>query len=717
MAKIARFNGNVQAFASNQQSGERRIFGATNPAEESDLLSDQLTPEFLRGWATVGPSEFPPIEWFNALGFTVTQFIAYLHQMGAPEWNVSQEYYIGSLVTYNGNPYLSNSNDNMGETPSSSQKWDSVLTENNGQIAFKSDDSNSAVENMISNFSANPLSYAVGTVISTGISKWAYEDSTGPITIDNFRVFDVICVRDFGAYGEGGDDWDGIQATMDYVDQRPNRAGVIYFPIPPSGKYRVTKTLTGNTDPSSVSYNMTFLGASASNGGAGGGSIIEMDSLSGDPLLKVDSGFMAENMKFSYPNAKANGTIASPIFTVVCDNYTDVADVDVAFVNCHFLNFHRAIKMVGRGLHLDEVDFTGGGSATEECACIDLYLQDPFLPGNEVDQVITEAQRVYSFKGGRVHATNGAYLRNKDTNANLIKGVQITNLYLDSNVKILNGSLRDSNVVGVVALNSNAKLFDIPDGGAFKDVTISGGVYSGIRQESLGESYGSGGAVSQADIDARLFTNFIEIGVGCDVSGITVDGNVIKGVLRDVVNTQSPMYDFSWTDNSLADVCNDNKTAGGTIRAIFQFNNQVVDGLTVKDNSIFADNVNAINTPLFSGVANVVNYEVNPNHLRGKVSALAFRHSEHDFGGERATVYCGSYTGAGSSTDTIKKVFDKRMAKCLAVTQRTGSNIGNTITVIDGVPGTLDVRLNGNQVFAKDSFNEAGAEYDYVAWF
>lgn len=122
MAKIARFNGNVQAFASNQQSGERRVFGATE-ATESNSLSDQLTPEFLRGWGTVSASEFPPIEWFNALGFTATQFVAYLHQAGIPEWNGEQEYHTGSITNYNGVTYSSSENNNIGQTPSSSDSW------------------------------------------------------------------------------------------------------------------------------------------------------------------------------------------------------------------------------------------------------------------------------------------------------------------------------------------------------------------------------------------------------------------------------------------------------------------------------------------------------------------------------------------------------------------------------------------------------------------
>lgn len=128
MAKIARFNGNVQAFASNQQAGERRVFGATDPTE-SDLLSDQLTPEFLRGWATVGASEFPPIEWFNALGFTVTQFIAYLHQIGVPEYNALQEYHSGSICVYGGGVYKSLIDNNIGNDLSNINAWSHISKE------------------------------------------------------------------------------------------------------------------------------------------------------------------------------------------------------------------------------------------------------------------------------------------------------------------------------------------------------------------------------------------------------------------------------------------------------------------------------------------------------------------------------------------------------------------------------------------------------------
>ena len=103
MSKIQRYQGDVRAFASAQQSGERYIFGDTTT--ESDSLSDQLTPDYLRGWAVISASDEPPLEWFNAVAFTATQFISYLHQSGIPEWDGEQEYHDGSQANFNGQIY------------------------------------------------------------------------------------------------------------------------------------------------------------------------------------------------------------------------------------------------------------------------------------------------------------------------------------------------------------------------------------------------------------------------------------------------------------------------------------------------------------------------------------------------------------------------------------------------------------------------------------
>lgn len=128
MSKIARYQGNVRAFASDAQGIERTVFGGTNQADD---LTSQITASFLRGWGIVGASEHPSLEDFNAAMYAMSQFIAYQHQMGVPEWHAEQEYHIGSICTHNGESYQSLQNANIGSQPPSA-KWTPVLTSKNG---------------------------------------------------------------------------------------------------------------------------------------------------------------------------------------------------------------------------------------------------------------------------------------------------------------------------------------------------------------------------------------------------------------------------------------------------------------------------------------------------------------------------------------------------------------------------------------------------------
>lgn len=101
MAKITRYQGDLEAFGSNAVGQERVIFGDTN-ATQSDDLTDNITAALLRGWGALALGNKPPREWFNSVHWVSTQLSAYLHQMGVAEWHVDQEYYGGSVTSYNG---------------------------------------------------------------------------------------------------------------------------------------------------------------------------------------------------------------------------------------------------------------------------------------------------------------------------------------------------------------------------------------------------------------------------------------------------------------------------------------------------------------------------------------------------------------------------------------------------------------------------------------
>jgi hypothetical protein len=126
MAKIVRYNGNLQAFASAAPGTERTIFG--DVAQANDLTS-QINPDFLRGWGIVGPADQPALEDFNGAMYTHGQLLAYLHQAGVPEYNSAQEYHIGSITNSGGSLFVSRVNTNIGNTPlSSPTQWRNLDT-------------------------------------------------------------------------------------------------------------------------------------------------------------------------------------------------------------------------------------------------------------------------------------------------------------------------------------------------------------------------------------------------------------------------------------------------------------------------------------------------------------------------------------------------------------------------------------------------------------
>ncbi|ELI7991660.1 TPA: hypothetical protein ACPZRZ_003951, partial [Yersinia enterocolitica] len=169
MSKIERYAGNLRAFGSNAQGLERTLFGETTQADD---LTSQVTNSFLRGWGIVGPSENPSMEDFNAAMYTMSQFIAYQHQMGIPEWDDLQEYYSGSICVRNGEAYLSLVDSNIGSAPPSA-KWTSVLTAKNALANISGFLKISNNLSDLTNVPAALLNLGLGDAAKRGIGKSA----------------------------------------------------------------------------------------------------------------------------------------------------------------------------------------------------------------------------------------------------------------------------------------------------------------------------------------------------------------------------------------------------------------------------------------------------------------------------------------------------------------------------------------------------------------
>lgn len=115
MAKINRYDGNVEAFASQADTNKRTTFGTETTGD--DTLDGNFTSQFFTGWQIVGPNEQPTLEDFNAAFFTIGQLMAYVHQVGMPEWNGDQEFHNGSVTNRNGAIYVCLTDNHVSATP------------------------------------------------------------------------------------------------------------------------------------------------------------------------------------------------------------------------------------------------------------------------------------------------------------------------------------------------------------------------------------------------------------------------------------------------------------------------------------------------------------------------------------------------------------------------------------------------------------------------
>ncbi|MEY0132534.1 hypothetical protein AB7V66_14825 [Providencia rettgeri] len=99
-------------------------------AQDAKTGEIETFPDVLRGWGitldrTAGK---PPLEWFNAIGKRVDEWLMYLTQRGVAEWDAALSYPKTAIVQWNGVIYVSNK-ETKGEQPDKSQAaWSTLGT-------------------------------------------------------------------------------------------------------------------------------------------------------------------------------------------------------------------------------------------------------------------------------------------------------------------------------------------------------------------------------------------------------------------------------------------------------------------------------------------------------------------------------------------------------------------------------------------------------------
>jgi microcystin-dependent protein len=123
MAKIIRYH--EQIFGSLAATNQIAKFGSLYAGSPQRTDGATATPSFvealgnwLTGWygAAIGGNS-PAIEDLNAAHYAHSYQIAYIMQAGIAEWITDATYYIGSLVNVSGVIYISKTDDNLGNDP------------------------------------------------------------------------------------------------------------------------------------------------------------------------------------------------------------------------------------------------------------------------------------------------------------------------------------------------------------------------------------------------------------------------------------------------------------------------------------------------------------------------------------------------------------------------------------------------------------------------
>lgn len=277
MAKITRFNGNLLAFGINATGTNRTIFGDVT---QSDALDDNLNTDYFLGWEIVGVNENPTREDFNALGFTHGQILAYLHQMGVPEWNTSQEYHIGSFASVAGVLYESQTNSNVGNDPTadSATNW-LPLKDNRITVATITPASDANVTLTRDEYSAEVLVLTDGAwtaarsiIVPNESRAYRVDNSAGTYnaliktaagTGVTVRAGDVQVVYCDGVNVYGDYVWTAMNDT-DFVKSRPTVIDTQdWDSLTTAGVYTVNNASGLNAPPGSYAYGILIVSTSA----------------------------------------------------------------------------------------------------------------------------------------------------------------------------------------------------------------------------------------------------------------------------------------------------------------------------------------------------------------------------------------------------------------------------------------------------------------------
>ncbi|MEX6120207.1 hypothetical protein AB6G31_21725 [Providencia hangzhouensis] len=168
-------------------------------AQDAKTGEVETFPDILRGWGvtldrTAGK---PPLEWFNAIGKRVDEWLMYLTQRGVAEWDTALSYPKTAIVQFNSVVYVS-IKETKGEQPDKSQASWSTLgvflglgnyynkTESDNNFQTKGNYANGdRFKATASNVAMSPIAGAISLVLQTDGTLFTWDGSKSVFRISS----------------------------------------------------------------------------------------------------------------------------------------------------------------------------------------------------------------------------------------------------------------------------------------------------------------------------------------------------------------------------------------------------------------------------------------------------------------------------------------------------------------------------------------------------
>lgn len=336
--------------------------------------------------------------------------------------------------------------------------------------------------------------------------------------------------QEFGAVADGvADDTAAIQAAIDSQQGKANK--IVYFP---PGTYRTTRTVV-IPDRSGAFNRILLVGA----GTMGLRTSIIAPDFDGTAIFLRAPLAAVRGLCFVALKSLTK-TVGLHIARDPQAENPGTDDMDATITECTFIEFHTAVKQVGRGLV-----FTNNLVAVGDVG-LDISWPTAGVDGDNV-HVLPYGMRKWLIEGNHFHSM-GVAVTTTGADAHHFRGAVISNNVLDIGKRLFVGGIVNSTFAGNVVENGNlGAVVSISSGGT--NLTFTGNVLGGAQP--------SGGARPLHAIEFRP-----EV----DAHNITITGNSFNWILGSPVYFGAAATEVTVSSNSFDNWNLDAEERWGAIR-------------------------------------------------------------------------------------------------------------------------------------------------------